>query len=122
MLGVKILLFVVYLLAGVLFAWLAKASKEKKLKNNPFAGYRTKTIMTNDETWQAGHLAAWKWTALSAVLCFVVAVLIILSPGERLVWAVSFGSAILLLLLNAYGGEVAQRAAKNVLAEQLREK
>lgn len=48
------------------------------------------------DTWRAGHVAAWRWTALVAVLSFVVAVAIACSPQERFLLAVSGGGAVAL--------------------------
>lgn len=118
--AVKLLLSVVYVATGILFAWLARASQKGTLRNNPVAGYRTATIMANDDTWRAGHVAAWRWTALVAVLSFVVAVAIACSPQERFLLAVSGGGAVALLALTCCGAAIAQRAAKRVLEEQAR--
>ncbi|MGJ9437383.1 SdpI family protein [Actinotignum sp. GS-2025b] len=56
--------------SAVVSGWFAYASRKKTLKLNELVGYRTDIIMTNQETWQEAHAAAWPWTA-AATACLV---------------------------------------------------
>ncbi|WIK59287.1 SdpI family protein [Actinotignum urinale] len=116
MFTVKIKLSVTALISTVLFAWLASVSRSGKLKRNIWAGYRTGTIMTNDETWYKAHLAAWKWTALTALVSAIASIGILSATNDSTLYAWSLAWIITLIIITMIGGAItAQRVATRLL-------
>ncbi|MGJ9713002.1 SdpI family protein [Actinotignum sp. GS-2025d] len=102
--------------SAVVSGWLAYASRKKTLKLNELIGYRTDIIMTNQETWQEAHAAAWPWTA-AATACLVFSGFAVLLPLPDGVLAtiIILGMVVLLACVFA-GAHRAQKVAKAILA------
>lgn len=83
---------------------------------NGIAGIRTSTIMTNEQTWLAGHRAARKPTLTGAYAGMAVTVLAPVLPSEPLqATAILIGCGLLLAGV-LYGAAKGTRAAQQILA------
>ena len=115
---VKIVLMLCMAVSAVAFGWLAHLSRHGRIKRNDWAGYRTATTMTSDDTWEAAHRAAWGWTVLGSVYSAVTAVGILLAATDTAVLIWTGIGAVLLGVCAIGGGLRAQRAAKEILRDR----
>lgn len=112
----QIVLAITMFVCGALIAWLAVASWKRSLPLNEISGYRTETVMTNEEVWTEAHYAAAPWTALAAGASLISAIgyFFTSSDAATLVWTIV--SLVVLSLGVAVGAVVAQKTAKEILA------
>ncbi|MBS5749306.1 MULTISPECIES: SdpI family protein [Actinotignum] len=102
--------------SAVVSGWFAYASRKKTLKLNELVGYRTDIIMTNQETWQEAHAAAWPWTA-AATACLVFSGFAVLLPlSDGVIATIIILSMVVLLACVFAGAHRAQKVAKEILA------
>ncbi|WP_435720570.1 SdpI family protein [Actinotignum sp. GS-2025a] len=106
--------------SALVSGWLAYASRKKTLKLNELIGYRTEIIMTNQETWQEAHAAAWPWIA-AATACLVLSGFAVFLPvSDGVLAAIIILSMVVLLACVFAGARRAQKVAKHILCEQER--
>ncbi len=102
--------------SALLGGWLAYASRKKTLKLNELIGYRTEIIMTNQETWQEAHAAAWPWTAAATLCLFFSGFAVFLPFSDGALATIIILSMLVLLTCICAGAHRAQKVAKQILA------
>ncbi|MDQ7994014.1 MAG: SdpI family protein [Propionicimonas sp.] len=113
-LGVRIVLLVVMVGAGILLIWMARAAASGRLKRNSFAGIRLPITMASDEAWLAAHVRAKRTTTFAGVLSVASGLVALLPvPAPVLAAAVLAGCAAILGFV-LYGARVGSRAAAEV--------
>jgi len=113
-LGVRIVLLVVMVAAGILILWTARAAATGRLKRNPLAGIRIPSTTAGDDAWLAAHVRARRATTcagISSVASGLVALLPL--PAPLLAVAVLAGCGAMLGFA-LYGARVGRRAAEQV--------
>lgn len=81
-----------------------------RLRRNPFAGIRIPSLTASDDAWVSGHRTAVPPTTGGAVVCIVLAAIVLADPGLALLGAVLETAVLVLGVL--VGAVRADRAAR----------
>jgi hypothetical protein len=98
-------------LAAVVVAAVTVVAGVGRLRRNSIAGIRIPSLYASDEAWMHGHRAAIVPTAASAIVCVVIAAILLTDPAFALVGTILETAVLVIgvLLATVLAGRAARR-------------
>lgn len=115
MFWIKLLLCVTMLVCAALMLWLARASRNRALPLNDISGYKTRTVMSSEATWEEAHYVAAPWTARSGAVFGITGLAMLLPLSDTWIFVLLGLGAVVGMGVLFVGARVAQQTAKQVL-------